>query len=433
MKEFQLMFILSLLVNAYLQGQICSYGTTIQGTVEADHLTKLTVVAQINEYAWTDTVVDDRTTASVFNTIHFTGEEGSTYIDFGINNSILQFEPYPNGNDTIHYANINDVYKTGIGFYFWGYHNQEFLTGVDVLPTETTFPRFANLYESGHFYRGEKKEHFRIGTYSRDAVHLDNTDSPAIIKWIIEKKGRIVDPDIQSINFNNLQFNIFGDYVIWNIQMQINGNIINVADYYIPYKIASYLHPSNPLDLGHRYNISRHHDPRHRFVHNIEYTELSVENETGETVCIDEFEIMTSNIDIICNLDLPSYGWTVQNKHLTSIAHHEEIDFNTNSIGYRFDDESIQYCSIDKQTTSIDNIDYEKTRICPNPVSDILHIQVADSKSYSVVIYNINGQNLLESNSLQSIDMTSFDSGIYFLQISDPASSFKSVHKIVKQ
>lgn len=77
--------------------------------------------------------------------------------------------------------------------------------------------------------------------------------------------------------------------------------------------------------------------------------------------------------------------------------------------------------------------DYIKITCYPNPTQDVLYLSGLLEKS-KLVIYDLNGrivQKTNVSNSLETIDMSNLQNGLYFIEISN--SHQKSSYKIVKQ
>lgn len=74
----------------------------------------------------------------------------------------------------------------------------------------------------------------------------------------------------------------------------------------------------------------------------------------------------------------------------------------------------------------------QQVALYPNPVTDVLQIS-AKTEINSVVIFNINGQQLLSKdlNSMHGeIDLSAFSTGIYFARVT--ANSATETFKIVK-
>ncbi len=68
-------------------------------------------------------------------------------------------------------------------------------------------------------------------------------------------------------------------------------------------------------------------------------------------------------------------------------------------------------------------------QVWPNPTKDVLHIEAEDN---TVEIRNLLGQLVLSAKNVETIDLSDFEKGIYFLMVSDKNGS-TSVTKIIKE
>lgn len=87
---------------------------------------------------------------------------------------------------------------------------------------------------------------------------------------------------------------------------------------------------------------------------------------------------------------------------------------------------------IDLQSLGIQNNKLSSIQLYPNPVSDYLHLEISQSASLS--IFDIQGKQLLLGNYSTEenlIDFSSFESGIYFMEIMFDGNT--STHKIIKK
>ena len=82
---------------------------------------------------------------------------------------------------------------------------------------------------------------------------------------------------------------------------------------------------------------------------------------------------------------------------------------------------------------SINDVNFENTiTVYPNPVSDQLFISSENTQIENIRVYSISGKQVLDdSNFENSLDVSGFSEGIYFLEIY--SSEGKSVQKFVKQ
>ena len=93
--------------------------------------------------------------------------------------------------------------------------------------------------------------------------------------------------------------------------------------------------------------------------------------------------------------------------------------------GFYFDD--FQINGISNQLSLNNNLD-NKTKVYPNPVNNILNIQTS-FVNYNVKVYDITGKLLINTFNKNSLDLSTYESGIYILKISHKNSteSFKII------
>ena len=59
----------------------------------------------------------------------------------------------------------------------------------------------------------------------------------------------------------------------------------------------------------------------------------------------------------------------------------------------------------------------EEIRIYPNPTNGIINIQFAENVSFRIIVYNVLGERILETDNQHVIDLYNQPMGIYLLQI----------------
>ena len=85
---------------------------------------------------------------------------------------------------------------------------------------------------------------------------------------------------------------------------------------------------------------------------------------------------------------------------------------------------------------SVSDFNSDNLKIYPNPVSDILHIDLTKSADLSIAVYDLNGREILKKDTLSlynQVNTASLTSGIYFLKISDNTNDKNTILKFVKQ
>lgn len=81
--------------------------------------------------------------------------------------------------------------------------------------------------------------------------------------------------------------------------------------------------------------------------------------------------------------------------------------------------------------TGIHEVANSIIRIFPNPVSDVLNIEVDGQLDYNITIYDLGGKLVFSLKNKRIIDVRSLPHGIYLLEIEDQKTGHKIVEKIV--
>lgn len=413
-----------------LSAQACFVGTQISGTIEKEHLTKLTLSASIQEYEWEEIPNSGCVWYSENHTIHFQGIEGTTSFSFGIRNYVSDFTP-GSFDRQVFVTSTRDGDEKGIGFYFFNPHRYIHPIGIEPIASSDDFLRFAHVLEPtlendffGHNYN----------IFSRDALPSPSTD-PIRVKWIIEKKAVVEDPDIQSFDINNLEIPLLGTYAVWNIQMQIQDELLDIANYYILEDLASSLNAEVPLTLGQLYlSFPATTNTVSSFKSKIEYTEIIVEDVENE-YCITDWQI-TDNIPCALEESLeiektkdPTFGWIEEANRLNSIAGFQDEIVGKQEIDYAF--QSI-ICQNPDNRTSTKEIKKLNITIYPNPTEDFLYFKLTDKRKYSISLFDQSGQKLASKMSVEEIDIRHLPTGVYLIEIIEIGTAQKGIYKILK-
>jgi len=147
---------------------------------------------------------------------------------------------------------------------------------------------------------------------------------------------------------------------------------------------------------------------------------------------------LTQNQSLTLNAgdNFNSYLWSDQSTEATlnilgsdySIGNHIINVTTTDICDFEYSDEiNIEIT----QSNSIDLIDNQKTKIYPNPFSNILNIECKNVKNIKII--NLIGETIFESNKVSDknqIDLYNFKSGIYFVELQIENSNYK--YKISK-
>jgi len=81
-------------------------------------------------------------------------------------------------------------------------------------------------------------------------------------------------------------------------------------------------------------------------------------------------------------------------------------------------------------TTAVTELPKELVSIYPNPVSDIIYIQVRANIQYQATLFDIEGKKVYSSMNASSIEVQTLQAGCYFLEIKDLITGKKSAQKI---
>lgn len=82
-------------------------------------------------------------------------------------------------------------------------------------------------------------------------------------------------------------------------------------------------------------------------------------------------------------------------------------------------------------TTSVHELENSKISIFPNPVSTSLNVNVEGGLDYEISLFSLEGKLMEQSNNGKSIDVQSFESGIYIIEIRDMGTDQKIIEKII--
>jgi surface protein len=134
--------------------------------------------------------------------------------------------------------------------------------------------------------------------------------------------------------------------------------------------------------------------------------------------------VIADNIDVSAG----SYEWSVN----TDAGDNYSIKI-TSATDNNFTDKSTATFSI-VTTSAIDNLSAIVAKIYPNPVKDILNIELPTTGSYRVTIFNTTGDIVTQKTASSvntTIDMSVYNSGIYIIKITTGNRSYTG--KIVKR
>lgn len=112
-------------------------------------------------------------------------------------------------------------------------------------------------------------------------------------------------------------------------------------------------------------------------------------------------------------------------------------DWQYNRNPYVDNPEFVEYVWGDPPNSSIPVV-LQDANISPNPVKDVLNLEISvySPKGYQMIVFDYCGKSLLRETTMQSdfsVDISSLQSGIYMVRISDLSSGNTITRKIVKQ
>lgn len=90
---------------------------------------------------------------------------------------------------------------------------------------------------------------------------------------------------------------------------------------------------------------------------------------------------------------------------------------------------------IEGETLSAANNSLETFKVYPNPVSDVLRIQLKNNEADAAIIRDINGKELLQTtltNELNTVNVKEFSAGVYFITLLNKSTSVKTI-KLIKE
>ena len=156
---------------------------------------------------------------------------------------------------------------------------------------------------------------------------------------------------------------------------------------------------------------------------------LKIENKNDPTQSV-ETEAYTTVVDAYEVLE-----FDFNNEATGTAALNESYPFNMASLFFNFgsagDDQTVYYFDNISFGSPIslgfDSVSNESFKLYPNPVEDYLYIQSSDTTIKNIDIYNILGKKIYSISSENSLDMSSYSAGIYFIKVNN--STFKIFKK----
>lgn len=151
---------------------------------------------------------------------------------------------------------------------------------------------------------------------------------------------------------------------------------------------------------------------------------------TGMTIENNELYFSDVNYDL-AKIDLAANPVTASNILTIANTNISDMDFDSSGNLYLMDRENGEILKVDNSTLSTTELSKDLYSIYPNPVKDIMNINLTNNNTLkNVTISNIFGQRILSSN-LKNINMSELSAGIYILKIETEKGIVSE--KIIKQ
>jgi hypothetical protein len=173
--------------------------------------------------------------------------------------------------------------------------------------------------------------------------------------------------------------------------------------------VHTYVTGSSNTGIPVRLKIENNNDPKQ-----------SVETEAYTTV-VDAYEVLEFDFN---------------NEATGTAALNESYPFNKASLFFNFgsvgDDQTVYYFDNisfgSPISLGIDSVSKDSFKLYPNPVEDYLNIDSSNTVIKNIEVFNILGKKIYGTNSSDSLDMSSYSAGIYFVKINNTIT-FKILKK----
>lgn len=278
------------------------------------NLIKLTWKGDILEY---DFVQNQYRLRLDFAFIGFQGSQGICYLASAIQNIGHNFTPDITGSQFANPQTITNF--PALGLYFSSLQSTwpDSKHGVKALANNTTYPKFSRVFENVDNLGYSAKN-----IYTRDNIIQPSVNFPVSVKWTITKTGTVANPtENLSKDLNGNWVPLTGTFVIWNVEVQLNGEVYNVAEYYLPIEYGEYLLAGDPLHFA-----QEHFGGAEMLLNsqktNVRFSEMKAWDGTN-WYSLDKWKITYRIDDGNNNLD-NRFGWKRDGCSLVSVCGHED-------------------------------------------------------------------------------------------------------------
>ena len=157
---------------------------------------------------------------------------------------------------------------------------------------------------------------------------------------------------------------------------------------------------------------------------------LKIENKNDPTQSV-ETEAYTTVVDAYEVLE-----FDFNNEATGTAALNESYPFNMASLFFNFgstgDDQTVYYFDNisfgSPISLGLDSVSKDSFKLYPNPVEDYLNIDSSNTVIKNIEVFNILGKKIYSTNSSDSLDMSTYSAGIYFVKINNTIT-FKILKK----
>ncbi|WP_179349575.1 T9SS type A sorting domain-containing protein [Winogradskyella pacifica] len=148
---------------------------------------------------------------------------------------------------------------------------------------------------------------------------------------------------------------------------------------------------------------------------------LGFSTETEGAIVATTYTSEVSEFSLYFSTDSGDSWDTFNNGQLLSISSRSAAyQFYENSVKVYIGSFDLGLLTYTIDFTSLSNPDYDKTNqvmVYPNPVNDVLNIKLQDNASFKVALYNMTGQQMLNADGIEKLDISHLAPGMYLLRV----------------
>ncbi len=158
-------------------------------------------------------------------------------------------------------------------------------------------------------------------------------------------------------------------------------------------------------------------------------------NETSKTIQIDDEFTLTATV-LPDNATNKAIDWSSDNPAIATVDENGKvkgvaIGEATITVTTQDGNKTAQCVVTVKDKTGLDDVEEGGIMVYPNPVKDVLYIDMGESKDIQVEIYNTTGDKVITARDKNKISVSHLSSGVYFVKI----RTYKGVYskKLIKK